>query len=214
MAKVIVVLLRKPRRNDPNETRADPFWEYGSFGCTGCHGRNLLNPKKLEALDGSRLAFVQGGDSELRLLLVTTPIKAARFVVRDKMGNPKTRGEAKWDPPVMPFRYDRAPLAINNDGLTDVPCLLPVFAAADRSTMVGRFASSFRSRREPLPEQIGNSLLRRWRQLVEQADTGAFAERYEEALPYLPNTVIRDRLRSYRETSGMKIAPKSGRSGC
>jgi hypothetical protein len=40
--QVFVVMLRRPRKND---RRSDPFWEFGSFGCTGCHGKNLLHPK-------------------------------------------------------------------------------------------------------------------------------------------------------------------------
>jgi hypothetical protein len=43
--KVVVVLLRQPRK-DISEMRTDPFWEFGSFGLTGCHQRNLLHPKK------------------------------------------------------------------------------------------------------------------------------------------------------------------------
>ena len=38
--RVILVLLRQPS-SAVTERRDDPFWEFGSFGCTGCHGRNL-----------------------------------------------------------------------------------------------------------------------------------------------------------------------------
>ena len=36
---VFIVHLRRPKKNDPEEMRSDPFWEFGSFGCTGCHSR-------------------------------------------------------------------------------------------------------------------------------------------------------------------------------
>ena len=57
--RVIIVMLRQPRLNDPNEMRTDPLWEFGSFGCTGCHRRSLMNPKKLTELNGTRFAFAQ-----------------------------------------------------------------------------------------------------------------------------------------------------------
>ena len=39
MPNVFFVHLRRPNRSDPDEQRDDPFYEFGSFGCTGCHGR-------------------------------------------------------------------------------------------------------------------------------------------------------------------------------
>ena len=41
--KVILVHLRRPRSR--SDKRDDPFWEFGSFGITGCHARNLLHPE-------------------------------------------------------------------------------------------------------------------------------------------------------------------------
>jgi hypothetical protein len=41
-ARVIIVMLRQPRLDDPNEMRTDPLWEFGSFGCTGCHRKSLM----------------------------------------------------------------------------------------------------------------------------------------------------------------------------
>jgi hypothetical protein len=55
-------MLRRPRKND---RRTDPFWELGSFGCSGCHGKNLLHPKNCQISNGDRLAFVQGGKGGL-----------------------------------------------------------------------------------------------------------------------------------------------------
>jgi hypothetical protein len=190
MAKVIIVLLRQPRRNDPHEMRADPFWEYGSFGCTGCHKANLLHPARISELEGTQLAFVQGGHGEMKLVLLTSPITVKRH---------RVRCEVKWKPPVMPFRYNAAPLIIDNDGKTDFPFLLEEFGNADRSTMVGRFASSFRSRRSPLSERLGRLLIRRYEHLVRKAVKADFAERYEDALPYPPPVIDRSRKRSYRK---------------
>ena len=44
---VIIVLLRRPRR-DAAERRTDPMYEFGSFGCTGCHRGNLMNPDRID----------------------------------------------------------------------------------------------------------------------------------------------------------------------
>jgi hypothetical protein len=77
-------MLRRPRKDDP---RTDPFWEFGSFGCTGCHGNNLLHPKNCQIRNGDRLAFVQGGNLA-PLPLVTPPVE--RF--DHAGGSPKGRG--------------------------------------------------------------------------------------------------------------------------
>lgn len=41
MEKIFIVHLRQPS-NNADEKRSDPFWEFGSFGLTGCHCKNLL----------------------------------------------------------------------------------------------------------------------------------------------------------------------------
>jgi hypothetical protein len=66
-ARVIVVHLRQPKRGDPGESRSDPFYEFGSFGCTKCHSRNLMHPRRAHELDGARFAFAQGGRLGFRL---------------------------------------------------------------------------------------------------------------------------------------------------
>ena|SRR5665213_3925693 len=100
--RLFIVMLRRPRKDDK---RTDPFWEYGSFGCTGCHSKNLLHPKKCQITDGDRLAFVQGGQLGLRLLFVTPPVQR----INHPGGGPKGCVELKWDAGQKPFRYDRAP---------------------------------------------------------------------------------------------------------
>jgi len=59
--RVVMVHLRQPKRQDPRERRSDPFYDFGRFGCTGCHRTNLMNPAKIGELDGVRLAMAQGG---------------------------------------------------------------------------------------------------------------------------------------------------------
>lgn len=99
---VFIVMLRRPRRND---CRSDPYYEFGSFGLTTCHSRNLLHPKNAEGrLKGARLAFVQGGKAGVKLICVTTPI---RIIV-----HPTGTAEARWAKRGSRLRflkYDGAP---------------------------------------------------------------------------------------------------------
>jgi hypothetical protein len=132
--RVIVVLLRRPRRH-ANESRDDPFWEFGSFGCTGCHRGNLLNPKRSREVDGRHLAFVQGGDGGFRLVHVTPPISVREL---------SNVCEAVWMPAEMPLTYASAPVVVDNRGWSNVPLLAEVAHGVRRSTPVGRFASAFR----------------------------------------------------------------------
>src|SRR5262245_17851537 len=94
--RVILVMLRRPRLNDPKESRADPFWEFGSFGCTRCHHANLMNPKKLGELNGVRLGFAQNGPLGVKLVYLTPPIRTLHH---------GAFGEAKWRPTEMPLSY-------------------------------------------------------------------------------------------------------------
>src|SRR5688500_10149371 len=104
---VYVIHLRRPNsaRKDPNERRTDPFWEFGSFGCTGCHSNNLFNPRHAAELEGARLAFAQGGRQGFRLVFLTPPITIKNW---------EDRCEARWVPAEMPFRYEHAPVLVAN----------------------------------------------------------------------------------------------------
>ncbi len=185
---VIVVHLRRPRLHDPHETRRDPFWEFGSFGLTGCHSRNLMHPKRADELNGIRLAFVQGGENSMRLVYLSPPVKIVRH---------KNVVEATWKPS-MPFCYFFAPLIVNNKGRTDFPKLKRTFSDVDRDTWARRFSSMYRTRREPLAQNVA-------REVVEVFDAGyvtglgILAETYEEALPFAPPTIDRDRQSTYEE---------------
>lgn len=123
--KVILVHLRQPRRHDPNESRDDPFWEFGSFGCTKCHTKNLMNPKRINELNGARLAFAQGGPLGFKLVMLTPPVTVVRH---------RDRCELRWEPVEMPFRYKTAPRIVDDDGETDFLALLKMLRHVDRST--------------------------------------------------------------------------------
>lgn len=185
--RVVVVHLRRPR-SAPGEMRSDPFYEFGSFGCTGCHAKNLMNPDRIEELDGVRLAFAQGGPEGFRLVLLTPPVRAVRH---------RKFCELRWDPVRQPFRYDRAPLLIDNDGRTDFPAFKRALSA-DRDTWCGTFSSRFRSRRQPLNRMVASEVLANYQAFASRAREDAFALRYSDTMPYEPNTVDTDRKGTYQ----------------
>jgi hypothetical protein len=134
---VYFVYLRQPGGLD--DRRNDPFWEFGSFGRTGCHSKNLLHPKNCRITDGDRLAFLQGGKREIRVVGLTPTIRVT--------GTP-ARIELKWDETYRPVPFASAPLFINNDGDTAFPAVYMALRLADtnRSTFCGGAASRLRSR--------------------------------------------------------------------
>lgn len=181
---VIIVLLRRPRRNNPDEQRSDPFYEFGSFGCTGCHSSNLLHPKGAKTLEGARLAFAQGGEGGFRLVLLTPPVRVRR------------RGplvEATWRPAHEPFKYSSAPVLAHGRTRTDFPQLMREIRAARRSTAEGKFASTFRSRRRPLRPEIGEELCLIYENSRQAAFVEDLATHYWETLPYAPRRPDTDR---------------------
>ena len=172
--RVIVVMLRRPQLSKPHERRDDPFWEYRSFGCTGCHRRNLLNPKRSGELNRTQFAFIQGGDKGLRLVHVTPPITIRSL---------GTVCEVKWAPAEMPLTYASAPTVIDNTGWSDFPLLAGSVANVKRS-------SAFRSRRVPLASEVGAQLIAVYKRF---RATAKVARSYEEAMPYPPPHIDRDR---------------------
>lgn len=187
MAKVVIVLLRQPRLHDPKEMRTDPLWEFGSFGCTRCHRTNLMNPNRLGEHNGVRLAFAQGGGMGTKLVHVTAPIRTLHH---------GTFGEAAWEPFDMPLCYESAPTLVSNTNDSDVPALVRMISGVQRDTPVARFASKFRSRRQALPDDVGDELLRVYAEFRKKG--AAVATGYEDALPYTPPKVDRDRGGTYR----------------
>lgn len=188
--RVVVVHLRRPHKANPKETRADPFWEFGSFGCTGCHSKNLMNPAKINELDGVRLAFAQGGPLGFRLVMLTPPVRVVRH---------KVRCELRWEPIEMPFRYEAAPLLIDSSGQSDFKSLSRILRLAGRTTWPAQFSSKFRSRRTPLPEDVAMEISRTYQRLRVVAHSNQIAERYEHALPYAPNVIDKTRGETYRQ---------------
>jgi hypothetical protein len=202
---VIVVLLRRPR-GDAAESRDDPFWEFGSFGCTGCHSKNLLNRRGSDELKGAHLAFVQGGDGGFRLVHVTSPV-----LVQDVADN----YEAVWTPAEMPLTYAAAPIVLNNQGYSDIPLLAALVNGVIRSTPEGKFSSAFRSRREALPKDIAAQVLATYLQFRERG--AEVATHYVQAMPYPPPRIERDRaaryesIRSRWEVTDSRAAESDGR---
>lgn len=178
---MIIVLLRRPGKNDP---RTDPFYEFGSFGITGCHGANLLRDGFAV---GYRLAFVQGGPLGFRLVMLTPPVE-----VRDY---PNGR-EAVWSPVAMPLRYDHAPLLIANFDLGGLSELRPHLRSSKRRTWEGRFASAFRSRKKPLSSETAASIVELWAEATRRS--GSRATHYWEALPRRPDIVDERRQWNYQ----------------
>src|SRR5438552_2606294 len=120
---VIVVMLRQPRMSDPNEMRIDPLWEFASFGCTGCHNRNLMNPNRLTELSGARLAFAQNGDLGIKLVHLTPPVSVVHHGFK---------GEVKWRPAEMPLAYKTAPTLINEFGFSDFSAIIALIKDVKR----------------------------------------------------------------------------------
>ena len=195
-ARLFIVMLRRPRKDDP---RTDPFWEFGSFGCTGCHGKNLLHPKNCQIRNGARLAFVQGGQLGARLLLITPPVK--RF--DHAGGDPKGRVELRWDTNKKPFRYDCAPSLFESPapGRTGLfPRFANSLAHTNRSTIDAKLASRFRARTNPLEPELAHELESAFVAAVKGAKDSDFIARYEEALPWCdcPSSA-RERRRDYQQ---------------
>lgn len=196
---IYIVMLRQPRMSQPNEMRSDPFWEFGSFGLTGCHGRNLLHPRNHDALKGARLAFVQGGrKGGMRLVHLTPPLgavlKGAESEVRWRAG--------------MPFKYETAPILVDNDGNSCAPALLAELEGVDRSTPVARFASCYRSRTQPVSDKVARQIMAAWRAAKTTAPRTAYAKNYTEALPQNPPKPDQNRKATWehlRRNAGQKL---------
>lgn len=193
--KVFVVMLRQPRRGDITEMRTDPFWEFGSFGLTGCHQRNLLHPKRAGELEGARLAFVQGGDAASRLVFLTPPAKATPYA---------DRTEVRWQP-ASPFRYTTAPTIVAADGGTDMPAFKAMIEGVRRNGWMGKFASKFRTQCNELPPEVAAEVIAvyEWRRKAAFKGSSpgvippAMAPFYTDALPYPPPKTDNQRAETY-----------------
>lgn len=190
-ARLYIVLLRRPG-NSPNEMRSDPFWEFGSFGLTGCHNKNLLSEKNFEKLNSGRLAFVQGGNKGFKLLLITPPLKT-------KILNGKI--EVIWKPK-RPFKYSNAPIVINNKLETDFQYLGKYYLNKCRPTPESKFASAFRSRTQALDPATAEKIMNDFDQLYRKSKASVKIKDYTEALPKIPPKYDRNRLETYKRLQG------------
>ncbi len=205
--RIIIVMLRQPDESNPEEARTDPLFEFGSFGLTGCHRRNLLASTRAT---GARLAFAQPGPKEVRLVMLTSPVTIVRHA---------TVREATWAPPEMPLKFGDAPVLVDNDGNSDVPLLRATLQDGQRSTWVSQFASDFRSRTTPLDRDIAEELVSVWDQRVANKARARF---YWEALAVRPPVQDRDRERTWAdllrsadpETLPPEPSPPSPSGGC
>ena len=198
--EVFIVVLRRPKLSNPHEKREDPFWEFGSFGSTGCHRRNLLNPNEAkDRLEGARLAFAQGGREGFKLVMLTPPVR---------IDDSKCPCESKWKRDQMPFRYEDAPLLVDYDGRSDFPFLQRRFRKQTWGSPVQQFSSSFRSRAKSLTTKESNALVRIYEVKVRKARAQMFAGTYLEALPYPPPVCesLKERRQSYR--AELEVAEK------
>ena len=197
MSNIFIVMLRRPRNKE--DPRTDPFWEFGSFGCTGCHQRNLLHPKNCQIKDGDRLAFVQGGHLGSRLLLVTPPVTR----INHPGGGPKGRVELRWPPDRQPFRYDRAPslFELPQPGKPGLfPLLADAIAKADRPTWAEKLASRFRARSSPLDAELAHELETGFNAAIASAAPSDSISRYADALTWChsPSSVV-ERRQGYQQ---------------
>lgn len=192
VTKLFIVLLRRPSKK-PGEMRSDPFWEFGSFGLSRCHIKNLLNPNKVERLHKGRLAFVQGGKEGFKLLLITPSVKTK--VVNGKI-------EVNWKP-IKPFKYSTAPTVIRNVKHTDFSYLINEIHKSDRTTFEGKFASAFRSRTTQLDEKIADKLINDFYNLYRKSKPSDKIKNYTEALPYPPPKIDPNRLKTYKRLKSL-----------
>jgi len=186
--KVFFVYLRRPHRNNPKERRDDPFYEFGSFGCTGCHSSNLLHRRHTAELKGARLAFVQGGKFGARLVFLTPPVAVKVWT---------DRCEVRWKPAQKPFKYTEAPILACNDGRSDFPLVRRFARETGCTTVEGGLSSRLRSRASPLPTRIARQVIAVYEEFRAAAPRSALASSYDEALPYAPPKTDHNRRKTY-----------------
>lgn len=184
--KVFFVHLRRPGRDD---RRDDPFYEFGSFGCTKCHSKNLMHPAKAEELRGARLAFIQGGHLGSRLVFLTPTITVQVW---------KDNCEARWKPWDMPFKYAEAPILVWHDRRSDFSMVRDFVSKTRRPTDESRLSSKFRSRKSPLSPELAQEVVEVYERLRAGAPDSAIALTYDEALPWQPPIPDRNREATYR----------------
>jgi hypothetical protein len=112
----------------------------------------------------------------------------------------------------MPFRYDNAPLLVQNDSSagyqSDFPRTASKYAVGIRRPE-GQFASYFRSRVRPIEPDFAKEIIFVYDRLRGKAKESAFAKKYQEALPWEISTPEENRRCSYENLlAEAKGAPK------
>jgi hypothetical protein len=202
--RVFLVHLRRPRRKQA-EQRDDPYYEFGSFGCTGCHQKNLLHPRHAPELEGARFGFIQGGPLGSRLVFLTPPISIKTW---------KDRCEALWKPVQKPFKYRNAPVIACNNSDSDFPLLEAFVRESKCSTIEGGLASRFRSKAKPLPAPMTREVITVYTRKRKAAPKSAFAAVYVDALPYDPPRIDKERKRTYERHLKELRQATNGKSKC
>lgn len=196
---VMIVHLRRPRSKE--DSRHDPFWEFGSFGITGCHSHNLLHFRNVEQLQGSRLAFAQGGSKGMRLVHLTPPINDV-IKYADRV-------EVIWKQGGMPFRYGAAPILVSNGGKSDFPKLQRMLGNGNRTTIEAQFSSRFRSRTKPLEAALASELISLYDEMRKACLASSIAETYADALPVLLANIDGNRRQTYAAKRSLLDCPES-----
>ena len=149
MSNYYFVFLRKPKNF--RDQRDDPFWEFGSFGCTGCHHHNLLHPNRAKFGKRDRLVFLQGGTLGVKIIGITPPV--TQCTVKSRTGKFGKIVELRWEKSYRPIPYAAAPKFIDNEGATKFPIIWKDIKRKNikRDTHCSAVASVFRSRTEAAP---------------------------------------------------------------
>ncbi len=210
--KIFFVHLRRPKNSE--DQRTDPFYEKGSFGCTGCHSRNLLHPKNAAKLKGARLAFIQGGELGSRLVLLTPPITVVKKWMKYDKGKWVRICEVRWKPTDMPLKYAEAPVLISNDGYTDFPSVKKFVLTAHSPSLVSGLSSLVRAWTGELDEPMANEVYDKWREAV--ASGAGIASQYHETMfppPRKPDPTRKSRKATYRNMIKELVADIDGAEG-
>jgi hypothetical protein len=90
-------------------------------------------------------------------------------------------------------------LLIDRDGDTDLPMLRRAIENVRRTTWLGRFSSSFRSRTRPVSPEEADEVIEVFDLARARAGAEEFASRYFDAIPPDPMDRRPDRLERYQQ---------------
>lgn len=207
-SRIFIVHLRRPKANDP---RWDPFYELGSFGCTGCHSHNLLNARNRRIGTNDQLAFIQGGLAGSRLVLLTPPVE----VRHHPSGSDEGVVEVRWNPESKPFTYETAPLVATNSRAKDsqFPKLRGSIQRVKRRSAAAKLASRYRSSARPLTSQLASEMRSIAKKAARSPSVYRIAESYAETLA--GNIAAKSKASRRRELARLRREANSGATtGC